>query len=233
MHAADRHFVLGYDPGGNGRHGLAILQVHQQQGIWVVSHLVERKALPDVQAVIACAEASIGSGALVATGVDTLTAWCGGPSGWRQADKWLHKHCPSVRNSVASPNSLFGAMSIGGGLVLHWLAQRPDHGGVVTEAHPKVCYHALRQMLHPWAKSAEPCQRDEGWRWLMKQLGLNLPGGADDEVTDHGFDALMGCLAALRGLNGQWTLDLHEAGRATEVHPFGRTYYWWPDLGEL
>lgn len=231
MHPAGRHFVLGYDPGGNGRHGLAVLQVQQQEGLWVASHIAALKAWPDVQAVIGCAEACIGSGALVATGIDTLTAWSSGPSGWRQADLWLRERYPGVKHSVASPNSLFGAMSIGGGLVLHWLAQRQDHGGVVTEAHPKVGYHALRQTLHPWAKHAKPGQRADGWHWLGQQLGLDLPDEALAEEADHGFDALMGCLAALRGLNGEWTLDLHEAGRATEVHPFGRSHYWWPDVG--
>ncbi|MBK9571832.1 MAG: hypothetical protein IPO43_03475 [Rhodoferax sp.] len=136
MQPVDRHFVVGYDPGGNGRHGLAVLQVQQQRGLWVASHIVALKALPDAQAVIACAEACIGSGTLVATGIDTLTAWSGGPSGWRQADLWLRERYPAVKNSVASPNSLFGSMSIGGGLLLHWLSQRQDHGGVVTEAHP-------------------------------------------------------------------------------------------------
>ena len=40
MPPTDRHFVLGYDSGGNGRHGLAVLQVQQQQGLWVASHIV-------------------------------------------------------------------------------------------------------------------------------------------------------------------------------------------------
>lgn len=230
MQPADRHLVLGYDPGGNGRHGLAVLQVQQQQGLWVASRIVALKALPDVQAVVACAEAYIGSGVLVATGIDTLTAWSGGPSGWRLADLWLRQRYPTVNNSVASPNSLFGSMSIGGSLLLHWLSQRQDHGGMVTEAHPKVCYHAMRQELHPWAKHAKPGQRTEGWRWLLQELGLGLHDEALAEDADHGFDALMGCLAALRGLNGQWTLDLHEAGRPMEVHPFGRTHYWWPGI---
>ena len=118
MHPADPHFVVGYDPGGNGRHGLAVLQVQHQQGLWVASRIVALRALPDVQAVIACAEACISQGALVATGIDTLTAWSGGPSGWRQADLWLRQRYPTVKNSVASPNSLFGSMSIGSSLQL-------------------------------------------------------------------------------------------------------------------
>ena len=65
----------------------------------------------------------------------------------------------------------------------------------------------------------------------MHELGFDLPYEALAEDADNGFDALMVCLAALRGLNGHWTLDLHQVGRATEVHPLGHTHYWWPGEG--
>jgi hypothetical protein len=229
MHAAANHFVLGYDPGGNNRHGLAVLQVHQRQGLWVASRITALETLSDVKAVMICVENHIGAGALVATGLDTLTAWSLESSGWRQADCWLREQYPDVKNSVASPNSLFGVMSISGSLLLHWLAQRQGGGGMITEAHPKVCYYAMRRAVHPWAKHAKPGQHAEGWQWLEQELGIDVPDSVKTKKPDHEFDALMGCLAALRGLNGQWKLDLHEAGRATEVHPFGQTHYWWPD----
>ena len=51
-------------------------------------------------------------------GVNTLTAWSTGRAGWRPADRWLRYRYPEVRNSVASPNSLFGSMALNGMSVL-------------------------------------------------------------------------------------------------------------------
>ena len=228
--AGARGFVLGYDPGGNHAHGLAILEVMHQGDLWVPHGTAMAADCADVHEVIRRAEAAIGSSPLLACGIDTLTAWCGGPAGWRAADLWLRKTYPQVQGSVASPNSLFGAMSLGGGLLLHWLAQREDKGGLATEAHPKVCYYALRRLVQPWSVKAAGASRREAWEWLASELDVRPPADAIAALSDHRFDALMACLAALRGLNRQWTHDLHEEARASESHPFGRTHYWWPQV---
>ena len=86
----------------------------------------------------------------------------------------------------------------------------------VTEAHPKVCYYAETGRKHNWA--------DEHARAQMLGQGT---------AADHAFDAAIGSLAALRGLNGEWPHDLHAEppidGRPENVHPFGLTNFWWPE----
>lgn len=130
-------FVLGYDPGGNHAHGLAVLEVLRQGDLWVPHGTAMAADCADVHDVIQNIEATIGTAPLLACGIDTLTAWCGGPAGWRAADLWLKKTYPEVQGSVASPNSLFGAMSLGGGLLLHWLAGRQDRAASSPRRTPK------------------------------------------------------------------------------------------------
>ena len=75
-------------------------------------------------------------------GVDTLTCWGTGHSGWRPADCWLRDRYCTVKDSIVAPNSLYGAMSLNGMAVLLTVRQAfPDI--FVTETHPKVLYYAL------------------------------------------------------------------------------------------
>jgi hypothetical protein len=131
---ADHGFVLGYDPGGNHAHGLAVLEIAREGGLWAVHGLAMAADCANVHEVIRRAEACVGQSPLLASGIDTLTAWCGGPAGWRAADLWLRKTYPQVQASVASPNSIYGSMSVGGGLLqwthdLHAVA-------LAAESHP-------------------------------------------------------------------------------------------------
>src|SRR5438105_3382447 len=130
MATPSRNFVLGYDPGGNGRHGLVILEVANHRGLWLGSRVTLLEECRDGNDVIGRAGKCIGKGTLLASGVDTLTAWSGNPAGWRCADKWLRnqKNWAAVHRSIKSPNSLRGSMIVGGNLLLLWLAQRPDRG---------------------------------------------------------------------------------------------------------
>lgn len=127
--------IVGYDPGGNGRHGLAILLV--RDGAPVELETLTLETAEDV------ASRLESLGVLIGLGVDTLTCWSTGPSGWRPADRWLRHRYPEVENSVASPNSLLGSMGLGGMAVL--IATRQTHTSTtVTETHPKVlCWHLL------------------------------------------------------------------------------------------
>lgn len=116
-------------------------------------------------------------------------------------------------------------MVINGAGFLLKLADRVRlEGAVVTEAHPKATYFALTGRQPAFDGAAE-----EMVRWLGRELGLALPA-AMSGGADHQFDATMAALASLRGLNRDWTRDLHalDSGSCTAIRFFGRTHYWWP-----
>lgn len=101
------HRIIGYDPGGNGNHGVACLTVNAD----FTPVTVTCQSVETVGDAIAWASSLTD---IVGVGIDTLTRWSTGRSGWRPADRWLRKHPPFVGKSVASPNSLFGSMPVGG-----------------------------------------------------------------------------------------------------------------------
>jgi|KBSMisStandDraft_5_1062788.scaffolds.fasta_scaffold283733_2 hypothetical protein len=205
---------FGYDPGGNGKHGVAALFIEHGNPIALQSALVET------------AEAAVQwfagrSGAPIAIGVDTLTCWSTGSSGWRPADRWLKGRYPKVQASIASPNSLYGAMSINGMAAL--LALREIFPKLlVTETHPKVLHwHILRRPYDYISGQAYMLEA------LTKELGIEVTSS-----SDHEWDAVLSALVAFRGVSGQWRRDLHKLPTTkTErlVMPFGVTNYFWPE----
>jgi len=83
----------------------------------------------------------------VGIGIDTFTKWATGKSGWRPADLWLRAKYPDVALSVASPNSLYGSMTVGGMAVKSWFFyQYPK--AVISETHPKVLYFAFKKQKY-------------------------------------------------------------------------------------
>jgi hypothetical protein len=163
--------------------------------------------------------------------VDTLTEWNSGRGGWRPADWWLRRAYPAVCQSVKAPAGLRGSMVMSGAAFLMLFEERfRSDGTMVTEAHPKVCYFALAGEKASWG--GEPGDNRGGMTsWLLDEL----TAGSRDGICvadDHRFDAATAALAALRGLNGEWTLDLHAldgedySGRVRFCAP---THYWWPD----
>lgn len=227
----ERRFrVIGYDAAGDDAHGVAVLEVTPHEDGRYEPRNLETRLAPTV----GDAFRSIGLFAPIAVGVDTLTDWNDGPGGWRPADHWLRRNYPSVASRVMSPNSL-AAVPTNGAIFLLKLHHRSTHDRPIqfTEAHPKVCYHALTGTSYSW-----PQQNQELTAWIQHEFGLTMPCSMDSE---HEFDAAMAALAALRGLNGQWTLDLHNLP-ATEIARLpacgsstrfiGPTHYWWPDQRE-
>ncbi len=66
--------------------------------------------------------------------------------------------------------------------------------------------------------------------FLLKELGIEISLDTFGE-KDHCFDAAMAALAALRGLNGDWSCDLHvmlDDQTADRIQFVGCTHYWWP-----
>lgn len=218
--------IAGYDPGGDGAHGVAVCALHREDDRWWAarlqvgsSHCVEEAA--------AWVQAHTPDAPLLAVGVDTLTEWNGGSAGWRPADRWLRRAYPAVRNSVAAPNSLFGSMPVGGMAFLTLLRPRLERDrGWITEAHPKVLHYALTGRKHAWAD-----QREVMTAWLIHELSLDQTPTFFG-TADHSFDAALSLLPALRALNGDWTQDLHtlqDTACGARICPVGPTHYWWPE----
>lgn len=217
-------YVVGYDPGGNRKHGLALLRVEEEAGRWKPAAL-ESTLAPCLADAVAWVEGRCGARRIVAAGVDTLTEWSSGLSGWRAADLWLRREYPEVTGSIIAPAALRGGMVVSGAGFLLLLADRFNADRTaVTEAHPKVAYFALTRRRDAWEH-----EREGMAAWLAAELTVALPGGFGDG-EDHVFDAAVGALAALRGLNGDWTRDLHALphGDAVPVRFCGATHYWWP-----
>jgi len=205
--------VLGYDPGGDGAHGFALCSL-----VGGVVERVSTRTFDTAQGVIDCIESLPTPRAI---GVDTLTCWSTGSGGWRPADRWLRSRYAEVRNSVMTPNGLFGSMALNGMSVLMATRKRfPDV--IIVETHPKVLYWALAGRKYTYsAMNAD-----------MDQLLCDAYPATFSTANEHEWDAALSALAALRGILGQWRSDLHELptlpGEAL-VKPCGRSNYFWPD----
>jgi hypothetical protein len=135
---------LGFDPGGDSRFGVALLGEDR----------VRASIVSTVDDALKWAIAECGSRRPIAAGIDTLLHWATAESGWRPCDCRLRRKYPSVQKSVISPNSLYGAMAIGGmALALRLREAWPEI--ILNETHPKVLLHARwRERYDPETLSA-------------------------------------------------------------------------------
>jgi len=206
--------IAGYDPGGNGGHGLAMASIIEGRCIRLVT-----RTLDDAEAIISVLEQAED---LYAIGVDTLAAWATGPSGWRAADLWLRSRYPQVRASVVSPNGLYGSMALNGMSVLNSIC-RPSTKVQITETHPKVLYWALTGTKYNYQERSQLMDSQ-----LSEWLGCQVK-----TKNDHEWDAAVSVYATICGLDGSWTHDLltETAGsNGRLVFPQGKTTcYWWPE----
>lgn len=205
--------IAGYDPGGNGANGFALLRILDGKPASILT-----ATLSNSEAVIN----EIRTEAILGLGVDTLSCWCTGSGGWRPADKWLRKRYPAVRHSIMSPNTLSGSMGINGMSVLIETANKYSDI-TLSETHPKVLYYALTQKKYDYDE-----QRAEMDSFLSKELGdLNVKTS-----NDHEWDAAISAYALMMGITGRWTCDLHKIqpeDNCRIVHPCGKTSYYWPN----
>lgn len=205
---------IGYDPGGNDKHGVAVLDVEDGRPVHAESALVET-----AEKAIRWFSNRVEQPAAI--GVDTLTCWSTGPSGWRPADRWLKERYPDVQGSVASSNSLYGSMSINGMATLVALREAIPKL-LVTETHPKV--------LH-WHMVQRPYDFTSNQQGMLESLAARL-GFQFTCASDHEWDAVLSALAAVRGASGQWTRDLHQLPTMPDerlISPCGETKYFWPE----
>lgn len=205
--------IVGYDPGGNGKHGLAVLRV--RDGI------VEDLATETVDTAESVLRSVNQLSSVTAIGVDTLTCWSTGRSGLRPADRWLLKQFPTVSRSVLAPNSLSGAMAVNGMAVLEAVTRRIDDV-FVTETHPKILYWRWMGARYDYESAADAMDAA-----LAERLNREVETG-----TEHEWDAAASAYAALEGATDRWSRDLHALPTDVDerlVTPCGPTHFSWPE----
>ncbi len=203
---------LGYDPGGDGNHGVAVLRVDAGK-----LSSVEVTTLQTAEDALRFFERQRNA---LAIGIDTLTCWSTGPGGWRPADRWLRKNYPGVQKSVVTPNGLFGSMGLNGPSVLLTL-RNATPCLMATETHPKVLHWHFSNERYDF-----PVHRDRMNAQLARLLDLAITVD-----TEHAWDAAISAFAAYMGYIQEWPLDLHDERPAENeriVWPCGQTHYFWP-----
>jgi Protein of unknown function (DUF429) len=212
-------WILGYDPGGNDKHGVAALKVRKGRAIDLNADTCET------------------SGAAVrwfgqypkplAVGIDTLLAWSSAKSGDRPADRGLRALYDQVASSVVYSNALYGAMCINGVLVaLRLTAQNHETPPRLMETHPKVLYFALAGRRFAW-RDQRACMVRRLAGWLdpeRREIGLEIRG-------EHAFDAALSAYAAFESLRGRWHTNLLALPLNGEplLFPAGPATYPWPN----
>ncbi len=204
--------IVGYDPGGNNAHGLAVVSCKdgEIEEIQVSTHPTTYSILSEIFSLHN----------VIAIGIDTLTCWSSGPSGWRPADRWLKNKYPSITNSVVSANSLFGSMGLNGMSVLIKLREAFPRLSI-SETHPKVLYFQLAKKKYNYMDCHEEMDK-----FLSSLIGQNI-----STTNDHEWDALISVYAMLCGALSIWTNDLHTIDTEADeelITPCGSTNYWWP-----
>lgn len=205
--------IIGYDPGGNGCHGLAKLVL--------ASGEIQEATTDTLQTAEQVIRLILGETSLVGLGVDTLTCWSTGASGWRPADRWLRNKYKKIKNSIVSPNGLFGSMGLNGMAVIMSLRTKLPNL-FITETHPKVLYWFLTHERHDYDNKKALMDTT-----LMTNLGTKI-----SPANDHEWDGAISAFAALQGLKDAWKHDLHKipvAAGERLVNPCGPTHYFWPE----
>jgi len=206
--------ILGYDPGGNNRHGVALLSV--DEGKICEVHLL--KTFRTLEQVVRTIEKFW---PFVGLGIDTLTCWSTGKSGWRPADHWLRNNYPEVMNSIVAPNALRGSMALNGMSVIT-LVRKLSSDLFITETHPKVLFWCLTRQRHDYVN-------------LKKRMDKNLVdflGNHIETANEHEWDAALSAYAAFKSITRGWTRDLHKLPIRDDerlLFPCGQTCFFWPD----
>lgn len=205
--------IFGYDPGGNERGGVAMLEADANKVIKCRTALMNSVS----EAVTWFEEQAMGE-VPTAIGVDAPLYWSPGASGWRASDNWLRKQ-PLSPNSVVSTNSAYGAMVVQGPLLI-LILRRLWPSLKVNETHPKVAYAALSGLKYQFD--------DRMKQWLSERLLPGAPTANDLQESDQ-WDALFSAWATLEGIRGHWNRDLTGFEDANVVYPFGPVTYYWPN----
>ena len=148
---------LGYDPGGDGKHGVAAVRIAEDGTLEEPS----TRCLPDAAGVRCWLRSQPAPRAL---GIDTLLAWS--PTGGnhrkprrasgRACGIALRRKCREHSNSVIAQNSLRSSMTINGAIV----AKEARRLGLpLVESHPKLLMRAARHTDPEMQPLCEPVNR--------------------------------------------------------------------------
>ena len=200
---------LGFDPGGDSKFGVAIVD----------GHCVRTSTVSSVDDAIGWATDQCGSSRPVAAGIDTLLHWVTSRSGMRPCDLRLRATYRPMKNSIMSPNSLYGAMAIGGmALAIRLRQVWPEI--ILNETHPKVLLHAL------WGQRYDP--KDRATVEAVVQFFVNESPYTEANIAgEHALDAALSAWATQKGLMEGWTDIVGATG--TLLFPAGEARYLWPE----
>ena len=123
---------LGYDPGGQGKHGVAAVNILEDGAFDGTPTMSLMRTASEV------CEWMANQPSPEAIGIDTLLAWSS--RGRRQCDEWLRCRYPAYKNTVVHQNSLYSAMTINGAIVANIAA---GLGVALVESHPKLLRKAI------------------------------------------------------------------------------------------
>lgn len=190
---------LGYDPGGEDKHGVAAANIDESGSLlpFADGHAVK-------YAVVEHADAALNwlrhFGDAEALGIDTLLAWSA--TGKRTCDERLrHHYGDRGRQSVIQQNSLYSSMTINGAIVARSMNMRR------CESHPKLLVRA--GLVHGQISKHFEC--------VNKATG-----------NDHAGDALLAAWCANRWHFKAWTVDLYKDTQKL-IFPAGKAVYPWPE----
>lgn len=189
------NIVVGLDPGGAGKFGWSVHPVTASPGS-IVTPIVAGLGnnAEDVHGQV-LAHLNTSGASLIAIGVDAPLGF--DPANDRDVDHALRRTlAPSASGHVMSQNSLMGAVTIQGLLVVHLF--RASHGVRVTESHPWVVNsNGAYDCPHPHAPTDDDrCSSSLAAMSALAMLagGLPLPLGAAGTrwVNLHGLTCACG-----------------------------------------
>lgn len=204
---------LGFDPGGRNNFGAALLD-----GDAVVFGTVST-----VDAAMAWVVECLSGRTPTAAGIDTLLHWSGGRSGDRYAEGILRALYSDARQSVISPNSLYGSMAVGGmALGFKLRARFPELP--LNETHPKLL---ARHFAGSLPKGADR-RTDERRAWMAREL----PNADVRQANDHEVDAIVSAWAT-RAAMRSWAKRQNAwrdlaAECSDAITPLSNVHYFWP-----
>lgn len=207
----------GYDPGGNGTHGVAVINIKKQAEI---GNVVDCNVVQDMKSAWAWFSKFEG---ISAFGIDTLLAWS--EDGQRSCDDFLRKRYGGVNGNrgVVSPstvipqNSLYSAMTINGAM----LAKRASEAGYnCYESHPKLLINIL-DLRKPENKSIFDT-------YTAKIEGSSLGSKKQQKMADDTADAIVAAWCAAQGHLKNWKRDLFTEFSSGLNPVVANVYYPWP-----